>query len=191
MQTGGGTLPEPSMKFVTMRNEKLKWFVTNLLKNFAMIALAMTAVGLWQTRELPKVFPQVSLIDGDGGKVFAFPSQHSKPRVSLVYIFAPWCGVCKLSMPNLEQLRQKMPNLEIIPLALDFESASDVSEFIVGSGYLGRYFSGSSAVRDALGINAYPTYLVITDNGSVRASSVGYSTQFGMIMRVLWAQLLS
>ena len=45
---------------------------------------------------------------------------------TVVYFFAPWCSICKFSMPNLDKLH-KNNNLNAVAIALDYDSVDAIN----------------------------------------------------------------
>lgn len=117
----------------------------------------------------------------------AIPS-NAAGKVSLVYFFAPWCRVCKLSMSNLNKIQGEMPDLNIQIIALDYESKDDVLDFVKDLGISAPVFFGNEDVRKAWRITAYPSYYILDENGVIRARSVGYSSKYGMMAKVYWSK---
>ena len=117
----------------------------------------------------------------------AIPS-NAAGKISLIYFFAPWCRVCKLSMSNLNKIQGEMPDLNIQIIALDYESKDDVLDFVKDLGISAPVFFGNEDVRKAWRITAYPSYYILDENGVIRARSVGYSSKYGMMAKVYWSK---
>ncbi len=117
----------------------------------------------------------------------AIPS-NAAGKISLIYFFAPWCRVCKLSMSNLNKIQGEMPDLNIQIIALDYESNDDVLDFVKDLGISAPVFFGNEDVRKAWRITAYPSYYILDENGVIRARSVGYSSKYGMMAKVYWSK---
>lgn len=107
---------------------------------------------------------------------------------SLIYFFAPWCRVCKLSMSNLSELRVRMPDVTIQVVALDYESKEEVLNFVSEVGISVPVYFGHEDVRRAWRINAYPSYYVLDKNSVIKARAVGYSSKYGMMAKVFWSK---
>ena len=108
-------------------------------------------------------------------------------RSTLVYFFAPWCGVCKVSMGNLNYLIKLVP-INIIIVGLDYEKQTDVLDLIKEKD-LGQFelILGDSRTNQAYKIDAYPTYYIVSETGEVITSNVGYSSTPGMLLRMWYA----
>ena len=107
-------------------------------------------------------------------------------NVTLLYFFAPWCGVCKVSMPNLNDLKRNMPDVNIQAVALDYESQEDVKAFVKKHHIEVPVAYGNDELRRLWHVEAYPSYFVIDEDQTIRFRSVGYSSELGMILKIFW-----
>lgn len=159
-----------------------------IFRQIVIFTAAVVIIGLWQSRHLPSgeapSFPVTSL----AGEPSLLPA---RGEVSVLYFFAPWCGVCRLSMPNLDDLQRYFSTVPVKAVALDFEDPEEVRNFAADIKLDAPVYLGDESVRKLWKINAYPTYLVIDAKGKISGASIGYSSQFGMILRVLWAKISS
>lgn len=123
-------------------------------------------------------------------KDFGEPTASSL-RPTLVYFFAPWCGVCKIAMENLKLL-PKMAGVNIVLVALDFETSDEVID-LIDEKHLSEFelIMGNQKTNLDYKIEGYPTYYVISDQGEVVTSSVGYSTTLGMLVRIWLAAMVA
>jgi len=143
------------------RLRKHTWW--SLAFDAAVLAMIFFAIHAWQTRNLPddELAPYTELALLGGGMDSALRS--GEPGI--VYFFAPWCRVCRLSIGNLDSLVAKGRVQWATVVALDYaETAADWS------------------------VRAFPTYYVIDSAGRIQSRSVGYSTWLGMWARNAWAQ---
>ena len=137
------------------------------LKNLKSVALQVTifllfvvGVSFFQTRHMAS--GQVNAFELEAlNKDSGWVPPRSGGATSLIYFFAPWCGVCKLSMSNLNKLKLAMPSLTIQVVALDYETKDEVLEFVQGLGISVPVFYGNEDVRKAWRISAYPSYYVV------------------------------
>jgi len=153
----------------------------------AVFGLIFMAISYFQTRQMlsgkPDRFELLNLSRETG-----LVPPNSDGRLSLVYFFAPWCGVCRLSMPNLNKIHSQHTEVQIQIIALDYESVDEVEKFAAELGLLPPIFLGGEDVRRAGGINAYPSYYVLNKNAIITAKAVGYSSEFGMLVKLYWAK---
>ena len=127
--------------------------------------------------------PVFSLTSLDGGD-FDLGVQGSKP--TLVYFFAPWCGVCHASIDNVEDIRTKRTEdeLTVYAVALDWSGRESVERFVAQHDLTIPVLLGTDAVRQAYHVDAFPSYYVLDEQGKITARSRGYSTELGMRLRI-------
>ena len=107
---------------------------------------------------------------------------HLKGQKTVLYFFAPWCTICKISIPNL-QSQVTEGDLKAIGIALDFENAEEVQDFTKVLDISFPVLLGNHQIRQNYQIQAYPTYYVIDENLKISARSMGYSTSLGLSLR--------
>ena len=148
------------------------------------MALLFWAVTAWQQRDLIKpsqVAPSFTLAQ----LATHTPTPiHMTGQRTLIYFFAPWCSICKLSMSNLNHI--DTTNLRVVAVALDYQDEASVAAFIADQEIHVPILLGTSEVAAAFRINVFPTYYVLDEKGSVDSRSVGYSSEIGMKLRTGW-----
>lgn len=104
-------------------------------------------------------------------------------KTTVLYFFAPWCSICDLSVNNLEQLYLVKPDIDVIAIALDYESVNNVKNFSQKHQLTFPIAVGNSDIKEHFKIQGYPSYYVLDKNNQVIAKSLGYSTKLGLFLR--------
>lgn len=110
-------------------------------------------------------------------------SQDLAGKPTLLYFWAPWCSVCKVSMPNLESFKQNNPDINVVSVVLSYETKGQVEQFLQQHDYSFTTVFGTSEVSNSYKIKGFPTYYVLNENNQVVGSSLGYSSEIGMLLR--------
>ena len=165
------------MTFKWDRKTWLSW-----LGQAALLLVVYWGVSSWQQKDLlanASPAPALRLVSLDGEVISVKPQQ---ARKTLVYFFAPWCSVCKLSVPNLEALRQARSDeeLAIYLVALSYSSQQEVSDFFDDLPVSVPVLMGNSHTMAEFKIDAFPTYYVLDEELKVVSKSVGYSSELGL-----------
>lgn len=149
---------------------------------------AFLAIQFWQTRSLPHgIAPIIVATDLQSGIRKTLPTQSKD--VEILYFFAPWCGVCKLSSQNAEIVTHWIPGVRVTFVGLDYETRDEVLQFVAENHLSSDVVLAGPQTRRDWNIDAYPTAAVINHRGEISSLSVGYSTVVGTYIRVLLAKL--
>lgn len=108
-----------------------------------------------------------------------WPAEHDK---TLIYFFAPWCGVCRVSMPGLNTLPDNH-RVRVVAIALDYASHEEVARFIDEVGFKQEVLLGNAALRAQFNVQGYPSYYVADRDGRVIHQDRGLSTPPGLWLR--------
>lgn len=150
--------------------------------------IVFVAMQSWQTRDMPKgVAPAFSAVELQSGERKSIPSAEGK--VEILYFFAPWCGVCKLSAKNAETIVHWLPKVQLTFVGLDFDNPDEVASFAAQNHLTSSVVLGNSQIQSQWQISGYPSTAIINSNGEISSWSIGYSTTLGTLIRVLIAQI--
>lgn len=151
-----------------------------------LIALVIsTLLDLWRSPTLPEGAMSAPVTLQDGTSTDLATLSRGKPL--LVYYWASWCGVCLFTTPAVQQLRQEGEN--VLTVALRSGNAEQLGK---GMSKKGLTFpthndeSGDLAAKWQVGVT--PTFLVIKD-GTLVSSTTGWSSKWGLQLRLWWASL--
>lgn len=109
----------------------------------------------------------------------------STEQSTLVYFFAPWCTVCALSQPSLSAFANAKPEINIVMIALDWESSAHVEAFQQKHGFEHSIYLGDSYIKQQWRVDAYPSYYFVDKNGNITSKDRGLVTLPGLITRAL------
>ncbi|RZF77334.1 TlpA family protein disulfide reductase [Pseudoalteromonas sp. CO325X] len=155
-----------------------------ILLQIIVIAIVFFAVSAFQQRNLLST-------DHTPAPYFALPQLHEQGRYSIkelqgqttvVYFFAPWCSICKVSMPNLQSAMDD-GDINAVAIALDYQSEQQVQDFVADLSLSMPILLGSAQTAKQYKISAFPTYYVIDESLRITARSMGYSSELGIKYR--------
>lgn len=102
-------------------------------------------------------------------------------KKTLIYFFAPWCSVCKMSIGNLDVVDTEQFN--VVRIALDYQSVEEIQAFAQEAGVQGTVLLGGAVHKQRFNISGYPTYYILNENLQVVKRDMGYSTSLGLKLR--------
>lgn len=163
---------------------KIKKPALRLIRDISILFTLLVAYEVWQNSQkpkhrLPKSIASNQVLTLSGEKHFLL--QNSRP--TLIYVFAPWCSVCKLSSSQLEKADNEQ-NWNMIALASSYRSIDELIEFKKEHGLQLEVFLSSEDIDQALDIKAFPSYIIIDETGEIVHSWTGFTTKFGALIRL-------
>ncbi|MDQ9091347.1 TlpA disulfide reductase family protein [Pseudoalteromonas haloplanktis] len=155
------------------------------LINIALAAIIFFLVSAFQERNLLKT-------DSSPAPYFNLPLLSAtdtrlsiaelKGKTTVIYFFAPWCTVCKYSMPNLEAALLDS-DINAVGIALDYKNQHEVMQFVDELKLTMPILLGDQQTQSNYKISAFPTYYVINEQLQITARSMGYSSELGISLR--------
>ncbi|NOX51889.1 MAG: redoxin domain-containing protein [Gammaproteobacteria bacterium] len=107
----------------------------------------------------------------------------AQPKPILIHFWATWCGICKLEQDSIEALSK---DYHVMTIAMQSGSDHDVKS------YLYEHNLSFAVINDKqgtfvgqYGVVGVPASFVIDRNNKIMASEMGYTTPWGLRLR-LW-----
>jgi peroxiredoxin len=153
---------------------------TKIAIEIMVIMLVFATVKAFMQRHLVSGFaPQFAgtLLDG---KVTTLQAYQGKPV--LLHFWATWCPVCRFEQKNIDALSR---NHQVITVVMNSGADAEVKAYLRENelnfpvmvdrrGHLAAMF----------GVIGVPTSFVVSPDGKIVFSEVGYTTQFGLWLRM-------
>lgn len=162
-------------------------------RTLALFVTIMVCVQAWQTRDVPSgLAPNFELVilqtDGTtrASTLQEWRALHPGQPVAL-HFWADWCPICRTEENSITRLSK---DWNVLTVARQSGPIANVQKVL-----LQRRLSWSAGVdesggaTDAYGFRAVPAFVVVDAQGQLRASTVGYTTEIGMRLRLWWASL--
>ena len=155
----------------------------SLLRDLALCTLIIYVILQWQGRNLldddgSKTIENQTLLSLKGTSSRLFPLSPERSKNTLFSFFAPWCNVCALSIYNLAGINEQSVN--ILRIALDYTSLSEVQSFITENKVLGEILLYTTELKSYFNIIGYPTYYMLDSEQRIVAGSMGYTSTLGL-----------
>ncbi|HEY2452285.1 MAG TPA: protein disulfide oxidoreductase [Scandinavium sp.] len=164
---------------------KLKRWLREGIVLLLIAAAAMLVMDQFRKPALPAAFISAPLQTLDGKRVDL--AEMSRERPLLVYVWATWCGVCRYTTPSVAKIAQEGGNV----MSVAMRSGDDATL----STWLARKHYALPTINDAQGqiarswqVQVTPT-LVIISKGEVKSVTTGFTSGWGMKLRLWWAAM--
>ncbi|ATG58730.1 MULTISPECIES: TlpA family protein disulfide reductase [Pseudoalteromonas] len=159
--------------------------IRSTLMNLSLAILVFYLASAYQTRNLletnhtPAPYFNLPILNKNNER---FSIAELEGRTTIVYFFAPWCTICRYSMPNLQSTLINS-DINVIGIALDYKNEQQVTQFIDDLNLSMPILLGNQYTQSNYKVSAFPTYYVINANLQITAHAMGYSTQLGIAAR--------
>ncbi len=154
-----------------MKNKILK-YTKEILLFIITITVFANGVSLYRSMDLNKAPLPLSLhVD------------NTKPI--MVHFWATWCPVCKAEIDNIQSVSE---NYQVITIAVKSGSDEDIQKYLDGRDLNFKVINDSDGyLAEQFGVNIYPTTFIYDKNKNIIFSDVGYTSTWGLTLRMLWA----
>lgn len=177
--------PDPASPPPPAVSRKPRWRRWGL--EIGIFLLALLAIQLWQTRQVPAgPAPAFTarLADGSAISLSDWRERHPGQPVAL-YFWADWCPICTAQQGSIEALRQDWP---VLTVAMQSGNEGQVAKLLLERGLAWpTVVDERGELARAYGLQGVPALIVVDEWGQLRSAAVGYTTAWGMRLRLWWA----
>ncbi|MDA8480559.1 protein disulfide oxidoreductase [Citrobacter sp. Awk 4] len=162
---------------------KLRRWLREGLILLALLTVVTVLVDAWRAPQVPPTFDSTPLQTVDGETVTL--ARLSEENPVLLYFWASWCGVCRFTTPDVARLHQDGVN--VMTIALRSGSEAEVSRWLTRKNVTFPVINDASGeISRRWEISVTPT-LVIVSKGEVVSTTSGWTSYWGMKLRLWWA----
>jgi thiol-disulfide isomerase/thioredoxin len=149
------------------------------------LALIVLGISVWQTRHHVRgAAPSLRLATLDGRPTTLAAATGGKR--ALVYVWAPWCGVCKAESQNVRWVRSLLGSrAQVVSIATGFEHVDEVRRYMADHAVDYPVLLDDGSAARALKVEAFPTTYFVDEAGNLSGSVAGYTTTFGLWWRTI------
>lgn len=163
--------------------EKLKKYTKEAVKYVIILTIALNIVSYFKSLDLNKdklEFTSFKLLDNTDYKI-----KTDKPL--LIYFWATWCPTCKLVSPNVDLLSK---SYEVISIAVQSGSKKEIQEYLSSASLNFNVINDEEGFySQKFNISAFPTILIYDKNKNLKFSEVGYTSTFGLYLRMWFSNI--
>lgn len=162
---------------------KITHYIKEIVLFFIITTLLANGISFYKSMELnkqPLNIKDFSLLDNEN---YIFP--HAKPV--LIHFWASWCPTCKMEASNINSIAK---NYEVITIAVKSGSDEAIKKFLSDNQLNVKVFNDNSGFyAKKFNIAAFPTTLIYDKDKNLLFSEVGYTSTWGLYLRMWWANL--
>ena len=162
---------------------KLKHYTKEVIFFILTMTLFANLISLYKSQDLnpaPLNLKKVQLLNQ---QIYTLP----KEEPILVHIWATWCPTCKLEAGNIERISK---HYQVLSIVVKSGNDKEITE------YMQEHNLHFKVINDTNGefssqfkIAAFPTTFIYNKNRELLFSEVGYTSTFGLWVRMWWASL--
>jgi thiol-disulfide isomerase/thioredoxin len=160
--------------------QKIKHYFKELLFFTLFITIFANALSLYKAQEINRsdlALTQTKLINNT-----LYTPNKDKPL--MVHIWATWCPICKVEADNINRVAKYY---EVISIAVDSGTDYEIHKYLKEHELNYRVINDNkNIISDKLNIEVFPTTLIYDKNQKLVFSEVGYTSSFGLFIRMLW-----
>ncbi len=152
------------------------------ISHLLLLIAVLVAVDWWRGREmLEHPAPLLEGITLSGETVHGMAGE----GVQLVYFWADWCPSCRFTSPALDALVDDYPVMSVGA----WSEPEGLSRVVADKGYRFPVLVDAEGInRERYGVTALPATFIVSD-GQVVSATYGYTSEWGLRIRLWWASL--
>ncbi len=166
---------------------KLKSWLKEIL-SFVLIAILVANISSWvrspslKQKDLPQF--NLELVD----QTIFDHSTRAKESIVL-YFWGSWCSVCSFQSPVISTLSKSN---RVLSFAVNSGNNQQIKAYLEQNDYKFPSFNDvHHQWSKTFKVSAYPTLFIFDKDGKLRFTEVGYTSLWGLKLRLLWLELWS
>jgi len=165
----------------------MKLKVIHYIKEIAFFFIVLTIfanlMSLYKSSNLNNTPLTISSVDLLDKKSFLF----NRDKPILLHFWATWCPTCKLEASNIDRIAQ---DFQVVTIAVKSGSDKEIQDFLDTHSLNFMVLNDRDAsFAHSFKISAYPTTFIYNKNRELVFSDVGYTSTWGLWLRMWWAGL--
>jgi len=163
--------------------EKIAKYAKELILFFIIMSIFANILSFYRSSDLNKDRLNLSSVTLLNNQSYTLP----KNEPIMIYFWGTWCPVCKIQSKNIETVSKKF---NVLSIAVKSGSDIEIDEYLKSQNLSFRVFNDQySSMAQKFRISIFPTIIIFDKDGNEIFSDVGYTTIFGLWLRMWWTTL--
>ena len=155
-----------------MRN--IKDYIKEIIKSILIITVVLNAYSYYRSQNLNTEKLSLQNI-----------SLNEKPI--MIHFWSTWCPVCKIEAPNIQKVSK---DYNVLTIASQSGTDKEIQEYLQEHNVNFKFINDfDNCYAEQFNITVFPTTLIYDKDKNLIFSEVGYTSTFGLYLRMWWASL--
>lgn len=153
---------------------KIKHYLKEIISVLIIITIIANVVSYYRSTDLNKEKLPLQAVE-----------LNNKPI--MIHFWATWCPICKVEAPNIQSVSK---HYNVITIASNSGSNKEIQNYLDKNELDFEVINDQkSEYAKKFNIAVFPTTLIYDKNKNLIFSEVGYTSTFGLYLRMWWASL--
>lgn len=153
---------------------KLKHYIKEILSFILILTILANLISYYKAIDLNKNKLNIKNI-----------TLNEKPI--LIHFWSTWCPTCKIEAANIQTISE---SFNVLTIAVNSGDDDNIKEYLNKNDLNFRFINDKDGYySNKFNIEVYPTTLIYDKNKNLIFSDVGYTTTFGLWLRMWWSNL--
>ncbi len=153
---------------------KLKHYIKEILSFILILTILANLISYYKAIDLNKNKLNIKNI-----------TLNEKPI--LIHFWSTWCPTCKMEAANIQTISE---SFNVLTIAVNSGDDDNIKEYLNKNDLNFRFINDKDGYySNKFNIEVYPTTLIYDKNKNLIFSDVGYTTTFGLWLRMWWSNL--
>ncbi|MBS9782450.1 MAG: redoxin domain-containing protein [Arcobacter sp.] len=167
-----------------MKN-KIKHYTKEILKTLLILTIILNIVSYYKSSDLNKEKLDINTFSLLDGKKY----QVKKDKPLIIHFWATWCPTCKFENSNIQRLSN---DYEVLTIAVQSGSKKEIQKYLNENNLSFKVVNDDEGkYAQKFNIQAFPTTLIYDKDKNLTFSEVGYTSTFGLYLRMFWLRYFS
>ena len=161
--------------------DKIKHYIKEIISFIVILTILTNIISLYRSADLNKDkldISNITLIDN-----IKYKNINNKPI--LIHFWATWCPTCNVEASNIQTISK---DYEVLTIAVNSKSDANIKKYLKENNLDFKVHHDINGLySNKFNISVYPTTLIYDKNRDLIFSEVGYTSTFGLWIRMWWA----